>query len=285
MGNAPNHQRVGLIGYPLGHSLSPVFQQAAFDALGIPAHYELWPTSPEDVPAVIAGLRQPGMLGCNITVPHKEAVLPLVDEVAPSAARLGAANTIVRLPDSRLRADNTDLHGFSQSLAEAELALDGATVVVIGAGGAARAVLVALATLGVARIVVANRNLARAARLIDELALDERATPVPLDGTRLEPLLAGAALLVNATAVGWHGDETPIDPAVLPPAIAVYDLTYRSTALLRAARARGLVTIDGLRMLVYQGARAFELWTGQPAPAAIMLTAAEAALAARERGA
>jgi shikimate dehydrogenase len=146
-------------------------------------------------------------------------------------------------------------------------------------------VLVALAEAGVARLTVANRHPARAECLIADLDLAAIATAVPLDDATLRPLLPGAALLVNATAVGWHGDDTPLDPALVPAGMAVYDLTYRSTALLRAARQRGLLAIDGLRMLVYQGARSFELWTGRPAPASVMLAAAEAALAAREAGA
>jgi shikimate dehydrogenase len=269
--------RVGLIGYPLGHSLSPAFQQAALDACGIAARYELWPTPPADLPAAVDRLRQPDTLGCNVTIPHKEAVLTLVDEVTPAVRRLGAANTLIRLPDGRLRADNTDLDGFRRSLAETGLSLRGATAVVLGAGGAARAVLVALADGGVARLIVANRHPERAARLIADLDLAATATAVPLDDDTLRPLMADAGLVVNATSVGWHGDETPLAPDLLPAGAAVYDLTYRSTALLRAARQRGLLALDGLRMLVYQGARSFELWTGQPAPVPIMLAAAEAA--------
>ena len=114
---ADGSKRVGLIGYPLGHSLSPAFQQAALDARGIAARYELWPTPPEGVPGLVAGLRRPDAFGCNVTIPHKEIVVGLVDESTPAVARLGAANTIVRLADGRLRADNTDLHGFGRTLA------------------------------------------------------------------------------------------------------------------------------------------------------------------------
>jgi shikimate dehydrogenase len=280
---ADGMKRVGLLGYPLGHSLSPAFQQAALDACGIAARYELWPTPPEAVPALVASLRQPDAFGCNVTIPHKERVVGLVDEAAPAVARLGAANTLVRLAGGRLRADNTDLYGFARTLAEAGLALRSATAVVLGAGGAARAVLVALAEAGVARLIVANRHPERAARLVAALGLTGIATAAPLADAALRPWLPGAALIVNATAVGWHGDETPLDPDLLPAGAAVYDLTYRSTALLRAARARGLLALDGLRMLVYQGARSFELWTGRAAPLPVMLAAAEAALAARER--
>jgi shikimate dehydrogenase len=280
-GGAP--QRVGLIGYPLGHSLSPVFQQAAFDACGIDARYELWPTPAEGVAAVVAGLRRPDALGCNVTVPHKELVVGLADERSAAVARVGAANTLVRLADGRLRADNTDLYGFRRALDEAGVAVRGATVVVLGAGGAARAVLVALAEAGVARLLVANRRPERAARLLAELDLAVLGEVAPLDGPALRDWLPGAALIVNATAVGWHGDETPLDPDWLPSGAAVYDLTYRDTALLRAARARGLAAHDGLTMLVYQGARSFELWTDQPAPVGVMLAAAEAGLAARAR--
>jgi shikimate dehydrogenase len=235
----------------------------------------------------VAGLRRPDAFGCNVTIPHKELVVGLVDESTPAVSRLGAANTIVRLPDGRLRADNTDLYGFGRTLTEAGLALRGATALVLGAGGAARAVLAALAEAGVARLVVANRHPHRAARLIDALDLAGLAAAAPLDAESLSPVLPAAALVVNATAVGWHGDETPLVDdllGLLPVGAVVYDLTYRQTALLRAAGARGLTALDGLRMLVYQGARSFELWTGRAAPLPVMLAAAEAALADRDRG-
>lgn len=284
MSTAVTAQRVGLIGYPLGHSLSPSFQQAALDSCGIVARYELWPTPSAALADVVARLRQPDSLGANVTIPHKEAVLPLVDEVTAAVARLGAANTVIRLADNRLRADNTDLFGFRHALDEAGLPARGATALVLGAGGAARAVLVALVEAGARRLIVANRHPERAQRLINDLDLAALASIAELEPTTLRPLMPAVNLIVNATAVGWHGDETPLDPDLLPAGAAVYDLTYRSTALLRAAQARGLATLDGLRMLVYQGARSFELWTGQTAPLAIMLAAAEAALAARERG-
>jgi shikimate dehydrogenase len=274
--------RVGLIGYPLGHSLSPAFQQAALDAAGIAARYELWPTPPADLPAVVDRLRRADSLGCNVTVPHKEAVLGLVDALAPGAARLGAANTIVREADGRLRADNTDLIGFRRALGDAGLAIAAGPALLLGAGGAARAVLAALLDGGAPRVIVANRHPARAERLIADLgagSVAEAASPGEVAGATW---LAEVRLVINATSGGWHGDETPIDPAALPPTAAVYDLTYRATALLRAARARGLTAVDGLRMLVYQGAASFELWTGRPAPVAVMLAAAERALAARE---
>jgi shikimate dehydrogenase len=148
-------------------------------------------------------------------------------------------------------------------------------------------VLAALAEAGVARLVVANRHPHRAARLIDALDLAGLAAAAPLDAESLSPVLPAAALVVNATAVGWHGDETPLVDdllGLLPVGAVVYDLTYRQTALLRAAGARGQTALDGLRMLVYQGARSFELWTGRAAPLPVMLAAAEAALAARDRG-
>lgn len=284
MSGAVSPRRVGLLGYPLGHSLSPIFQQAALDALGIAARYELWPTPPEELPAAVARLRQPDTFGANVTVPHKEAVLALVDERTPAVQRLGAANTLIRLPDGRLRADNTDLDGFRRALTEAGLPARNARILVLGAGGAARAVLVALADAGARHLTVANRNLDRAARLIDDLGLGDRATAEPLSAAALEPIMGTIDLIVNATSIGWHDNETPIEPALIPDGAAVYDLTYRSTALLQSARQRGLATLDGLTMLVYQGARSFELWTGQAPPLAIMLAAARAALAERERG-
>jgi shikimate dehydrogenase len=275
--------RVGLIGYPLGHSLSPRFQQPAFDALGINARYDLWPLPPEAVAEHVAGLRQLDALGCNVTVPHKELVVRLADETTATVTRLGAANTLVRLTDGRLLADNTDVYGFERSLSEAGVAVRGETVIILGAGGAARAVLAVAADQGAAHLIIANRHPERAARLIADLALGDRALAVPLTEADLAPHLATCRLLVNATSLGWHGDDSPLPIAGLTAGAAVYDLTYRETFLLRDARARGLLGIDGLRMLVYQGARSFELWTGRDAPVAIMQAAAEAALAARPR--
>ena len=273
--------RLGVIGDPVAHSLSPAFQQPALDALRIPARFARWHTTAEELPARIASLREPGVLGANVTVPHKVAVMALLDDIAPPARRAGAVNTVVNR-DGRLIGDNTDIHGFTASVREGRVDPYSQSAVVLGAGGAARAVVLALHDLGVREIAIANRHVARA----EGLAADLPEAPVRVLGSEarlLREALRSAALLVNATSLGWKVGETPLPVdllAVLPPGALVVDLTYRDTLLLETARAHGLATMDGLAMLVHQGARSLELWTGREAPIAIMKVAAEQARAA-----
>ena len=286
--------KVGLIGDPVAHSLSPAMQQAALDALGVAARYELWRTPAADLAGRVASLRRDGVLGANVTVPHKLAVMGYLDEVTPLARRAGAVNTIV-VRDRRLVGDNTDVYGFGMALSEVWGGLGGrfdggegtasgvpkGGALVLGAGGAARAVVLALEGTGVAEITVANRDPDRARRLAADLAPTAmRVAPFDVDSLGQE--LRQAALVVNATAVGWHPGEAPMPLGLLaglPDGALVVDLTYRETDLLVAARGRGLGTLDGLPMLVYQGARALELWTGRAAPVGVMMEAARRARA------
>jgi len=277
-------QRVGLIGDPVAHSLSPALQQPAFDALGIAARYELWQTSAEALPVRVAGLRAPDLLGANVTVPHKQAVVRLLDDVSALARRAGAVNTIINR-DGHLVGENTDISAFATALREVCPEAEQRGVLLLGAGGAARGVILALETLGVRQIAIVNRNRERARRLASEI----RSMPIDVvagDDIGLLAALEQARVLVNATSLGWHPGETPL--AVdhlqrLPSDSLVIDLTYRDTDLLIAARERGLRTLDGLSMLIHQGARAFELWTGQPAPLDVMRQSVQQAAAARER--
>lgn len=274
--------RLGVIGDPVAHSLSPAMQQPAFDALGIPAVYELWPTPAHELPARIMALRDPDVLGASVTVPHKRAVMDYLDEVTPLARRAGAVNTVIHR-DGQLTGDNTDIEGFATSLIEACPNARVRYALVLGAGGAARAVVLALEALGLARIVVANRSRERG----QALAADLEPAPIAvtsLDERELLPELRRASILINATSLGWHPGESPIPLdwlGALPANALVVDLTYRDTDLLVAARERGLRTLDGLPMLVYQGAKAFQLWTGREAPLAVMMKAARQARAAR----
>lgn len=275
---------MGVIGDPVAHSLSPALQQPALDALGVPARYELWSTPAPELPERIAGLRAPDVLGANVTVPHKLAVMDYIDEVSTTARQAGAVNTIINR-EGRLLGDNTDVPGFAAALREVEPEPASRRALILGAGGAARAVALALGDLGLLEIVIANRSRERAALLAGDLA-PLPLTTVDLRDHSLRPVLPRVTLLVNATSLGWHAGETPLPLDLLgslPDNALVVDLTYRDTDLLRAARARGLATLDGLPMLVHQGARALELWIGQPAPLAVMREAAEAARAARER--
>jgi shikimate dehydrogenase len=271
-------RRVGVIGDPVAHSLSPVFQQAAFDALGIPATYERWHTPEKELPARIETLRAVDCYGANVTVPHKVAVASLVDELADVAQRLGAVNTVINR-DGHLIGDNTDLYGFQQSLLIARPALERDHVLVIGAGGASRAVVAALAGLGVAGITVANRTTARAEQMLTEIDVPG-ANVIPLSDWDLLSAIRDHSVIVNATAIGWNDDQAVLAPELLDAADhggLIVDLTYRDTPLLREARARGIQVLDGLPMLVYQGARSFEHWTGVDAPIDVMMSAAMAA--------
>lgn len=268
--------KLGVIGDPVSHSISPAMHQPALDALGINADYERWHTPAAELPSRLALLRQPGFLGANVTVPHKQAVIPYLDEISPLARRAGAVNTIL-CRNGQLSGDNTDIPGFATSLLEACSDAAQRSVLLLGAGGAARGVALALSQLGVSSISVLNRNVARA----DELCAD-----LGISGMRATASAAAdytaADILVNATALGWKAGEMPVTAealARLPDHALVVDLTYRDTPLLIAARERGLATLDGLGMLVHQGAHAFRLFTGQPAPLDIMWAAA---LRARE---
>lgn len=273
--------RLGVIGDPVAHSLSPALHQPALDRLGIPAVYERWHTSATDLRSRIESLRDPEILGASVTVPHKIAVMSMIDEVSPAARRAGAVNTIVNRGGT-LFGDNTDIYGFGVAVSDALGGRMPQVAIVLGAGGAARAVVLALEAAGAAEIVVSNRDDERARQLAHDLH-PAPLRPMRLDADFLTREFPRAGLLVNATSLGWHPGETPIPLPrldLLPARAVVADLTYRDTDLLLAAQVRGLKTADGLAMLVHQGARAFELWTGAPAPVETMLAAAHAARAA-----
>ena len=280
-------QYLGVIGEPGKRSLSPVFQQAALDALDLELKYEAWPTPPEGLPTRITGLRAPTVRGANVTIPHKESALPLLDEVDDLARRVGAVNTIVNR-DGRLSGHNTDVEGFLRALAECAFDPVRANVAIAGAGGAARAVIVALANAGARSITILNRTIDRAERLIADLSSESDARLTALDATRENwaNVAARAELLVNCTSLGTAGtseeDTSPIPAEFIRPEMLIYDLVYRpaETRLLLDARAQGACTIGGLPMLIYQGAASFKIWTGEDAPVDVMLRAAEGALAA-----
>ena len=273
--------RAAVIGKPIGHSLSPAIQNAAFQATRFPAWYEAIELEPEEAPSFFALLRQPRWLGVNVTIPLKETAAQLVDRRSSEAERAGAVNTVVREGDL-LVGHNTDIPGFLRALREdARFDPVGTVAVILGAGGAARSCAVALADAGTRRVVLVNRDVARAERLVRALGLAgvEAAT-----GELAEAACRAADLLVNATSVGMEGgpapEALPMPIGWLPKGALVYDLVYRptETPLLRAAQASGLPTLGGLAMLVYQGASAFELWTGLAAPVDRMRAAAAAKL-------
>jgi shikimate dehydrogenase len=258
---------------------------AAIAALDLPYLYIPFSVRPEDLGPAIHSLIALGIVGVNLTIPHKQSVLPYLDEIAPEAQAIGAVNT-VHNDHGRLVGYNTDGDGFMGPLKAWGYAPRGRRAVVLGAGGAARSVVFRLVREG-ARIVVANRTVERALRLVaDVLAVahDGEIACIDLDDQAgLSEALAGAELLVNTTSVGMypHADaEPPVAPSALHPKLLVYDLVYNpvETRLLAGASAVGARTLNGVPMLVYQGAAAFKIWTGVDPPVDVMKRAVEAQL-------
>lgn len=261
--------KLGVIGYPIGHSLSPRMHNAALRALSLDGEYSAIAVESAGLTEAVRGLFAQGFAGLNVTIPHKQAILPLMDELANSARVIGAVNTIVKV-DGCMIGHNTDAAGFMRGLTNAGFNPAGARVFVMGAGGAARAVVYALCDAR-ASVVVWNRTYERAERLASEFGVDA-IDCLPM-GT-----LGRFDLIVNTTSVGMspHQDQTPLQfPMGERTPQWVYDLVYRprETRFLREARAAGARTIAGLDMLVYQGAEAFTLWTGLAAPVDVMRNA------------
>jgi shikimate dehydrogenase len=279
-------QYLGVITGPSKQSTSPAFQQAAIDALDLGLRYERWATEPSGLATRVTGLRAPSVLGANVTIPHKEAVMPLLDELDPLVQKVGAVNTIMNR-DGRLFGYNTDVEGFLRALRE-DGGFDprGKNVAVAGAGGAARAVVVALTEAGAGSVAVLNRTPARARRLTEELR--RHAGRTALEALDASPeswakVAARAELLVNCTSLGSAGpdeDRSAVPAELIRPEMLVFDLVYRptDTRLLRDARSRGARTCGGLPMLIYQGAASFKIWTGRDAPVDVMFAAARKVL-------
>ncbi|USZ69112.1 shikimate dehydrogenase [Halorussus salilacus] len=270
----------GLLGNPVGHSLSPPMHEAAYDALGTDARYVTFEPAPDDLGAAIEGAQALGIAGLNVTIPFKENALAHV-EPDDLAARIGAVNTVDFAGDGRPRGYNTDATGVRRAFAHHDVTLAGRDAVVVGAGGAARAAAFALADAS-ASVHVANRTVSRAEALADDIegatGESERATAGGLE--TLETRVPDADLLVNATSVGMEEDRSPVPADALHGDLAVLDAVYRplETRLLREARERGATTVDGAWMLLYQGVEAFERWTGRDAPVDAMNEALRARL-------
>ncbi len=281
--------RAVLLAHPAGHSLSPVLQNAAFEAAGLDVTYEAWDVPPERLAATVAALRDDrSVLGANVTVPHKRTVMATLDGLDPDARAIGAVN-VLRRTEAGLVGGNSDGAGFLRSLAEAGLDPAGRSVLLVGAGGAARAVGWSLAARGVASLSVANRTFETAEDLVAAWRQSFpklRPRAVPTD--ELGEAVAVSDVVVNATSVGMERGGVDPDESPLPasawaggPDRWAVDLVYRPRVprFLRDADAAGLRTIGGLGMLLHQGAVAFEAWTGRPAPVAEMRAALHAALA------
>lgn len=275
---------VALLGQPVGHSVSPAMQEAAFAAVGLPWRYLAFDVNAASFPEAVNGLRALGFVGANVTVPHKAAAAALADTADERVRRAGACNTL-RFTAGRVEGINTDVPGFIEAIDAAfgTSTLRDATVLVVGAGGAARGVLLACAEQGARRVRLLNRSLDKARALADLFAPAPWLTVAPLEDRVFAASLADVDVVVQTTAVGMApaAEATPAPwPDTLPAGLRVYDLIYtpRPTRFLREAAERGARGSDGLGMLVAQGALAFEYWTGRPAPRDVMRIAAEAAL-------
>jgi shikimate dehydrogenase len=282
-------KRVVLIGHPVAHSLSGAMQGAAFEHAGIDARYELWDRAPIALPDAIAEIRSDDdFLGANVTIPHKERVVPLVDRLTEEAQATGAVNTITR-EGKRLVGHNTDVPGFKVALDK----LVGRqkmprTALVLGAGGGARAVVYGLIREGFQRIVIFNRHLHRAEALVKHFgrtASHMELRAMPWHESIIEAELGKSKVLINATSIGLTSDASPIPAEILAPDLLVLDLIYAKTRLLRDAAAAGDAVADGELMLLHQGAAAFTLWTGLPAPIDVMQAALSTARAGGVRSA
>jgi shikimate dehydrogenase len=269
-------QICALIGDPVEHTVSPAMHNAAFKKLGLDYLYIPFRVEPERLAQAVAGLRALNVRGFNVTIPHKVSIIPLLDRLDPLAAKIGAVNTVVNT-GGLLQGYNTDAEGFLRALTGRGIDPLGKNIVILGAGGASRAISFVLARHG-ARLTILNRKLeldwaVDIARLIQkELGKDVKVGE--LTPRTLSPALAKADMLVNATSVGMSpaGARSPVPARLLKRRLVVFDIVYNpiETKLLREAKAAGAKVIGGVAMLAWQGALAFEKWTGQPAPVDLM---------------
>ena len=282
-------KRIGIIGYPIRHSASPAFQQAALDYRGVDARFEAWAVEPGTVVQWMAEQDRDDLLGFGVTVPHKQEIMKVLDYVDDDAATIGAVNTVVVSKDKRLLGYNTDAYGFLHALQEdGGFSPPGQHVLVLGAGGVSRAVCTVLLREGVASLTLANRTVARAEALLADLDVGAtQVEAVSIEPTALTTALAAKepmALIVNCTSLGMlHGPDeeaSPLAGELIPSTALVFDLVYNpaETPLMKLAATAGAKTLGGLSMLVYQGTKGFQLWTGVEAPLDVMMAAAKKAV-------
>ena len=270
----------GLIGDPIEHSMSPAMHNAAFKNRGLDYVYLPFRVAKTRLGEAILGIKALNIRGLNVTIPHKVSVIPLLDELDPLAEKIGAVNTIIN-NDGVLKGYNTDAHGFLRAMLEQDIEPDGKSIVMLGAGGASRAISFILAERG-ANLVILNRQLELdwAVKLGNSISrtFGREVKALELNEQNLAPVLRKANILVNTTSVGMspNTNETPIPARLLESDLVVFDIVYNpvKTKLLTEAESAGAKAISGLEMLVWQGALAFEMWTGLTAPLEIMRKAA-----------
>lgn len=263
----------GIIGYPVKHSKSPQFQTAAFLSLKINGIYLPFEVKPEDLRNAVSGIKALSIKGVNVTVPHKEEIVKYLDEISQEVQYIGASNTIKNI-DGYLIGYNTDAYGFIEGLKEILPEPHKKNFLIIGAGGASRAVLYGLINEGVQNIIVANRTVERVYNIIEDFKtlnrfIDQIIQPVRLD--QIEENLNNVDVIVNTTSVGLKDEDPPLfDYSKIKKDHIVVDIIYKKTKLLKEAEKKGCLYQDGLPMLLYQGAKAFEIWTERKAPIGVM---------------
>jgi len=264
----------GVIGDPIEHTMSPAIHNAGFTKLGLDYLYVPFHVRKGELGKAIDGMRALNIRGLNVTIPHKVTIIPLLDELDPLAERIGAVNTVTN-DDGVLKGYNTDASGFLQALLKRGIKPKGKNVVILGAGGASRAISFILAERG-AHLVILNRQLKKAEELSSRLSttFEKEVKALQLAAENLAQVLDGADILVNATSVGMSPDinETPLPSNLLKPGLIVVDIVYNpiKTRLLREAEEAGTETVSGVDMFVWQGVLAFEIWTGVKAPIELM---------------
>jgi shikimate dehydrogenase len=292
---------IGLIGYPVKHSISPYFQQVALDYYGLDIRYELWETVSSQLQETMKNLKNPQNIGANVTVPYKETVLPLLDEVDTLAGSIGAVNTIVK-KDDRLVGFNTDAYGFIEALnKEGHFNPEGKRVVILGAGGVARAVTFVLIQKNVGSLAITDGIFERASELAKNLVSYKKKTSTGSKdlttninafewrNLSLVRTLKNCDLIVHCTTIGMKDGpqegKSPLTLEVIPENILIYDVVYTPsiTPLLSLAQKAGANILGGLPMLIYQGAASFKLWIGKEAPIDIMFNSAEEILTGEKR--
>ncbi|HUV55320.1 MAG TPA: shikimate dehydrogenase [Candidatus Krumholzibacteriaceae bacterium] len=265
-------KRCYLVGYPVEHSMSPAMHNAAFKALGIDAEYKLAPVEPGQLGAFIEKLREGDVLGANVTIPHKVEVMRHLDHVDETAHAIGAVNTIVHI-DGRLTGYNTDATGGVKALTEMYGGLNGRNVTILGAGGASRAITYQISRVD-CRVTVLNRSVEKARKLVDDLRPTASAELRYGGLNQLPGVIVGTDVLINTTPVGMSPktSDSPVPEELLHGGLFVFDVIYNpiKTKLLKDAEAKGAGTLSGVKMLVYQGAEAFRMWTGVEPPLDIM---------------
>jgi shikimate dehydrogenase len=273
---------VGVFGSPVAHTASPVMQNAAFAALGMNWVYVAYRVEPQNLRPALIGARDMGLTGVNLTLPHKILAVDVVDEVHSEARKLGSVNTVL-MEHGKLRGFNTDGYGFAKAIEEEfNFTLEGKRVLILGAGGAGRAIAVKCALEGAALLCVANRTVERIEPIAKEVATTKTAfRALKLNSKEIVRHMDEIDLLVNATSVGLKaGESLGLEPGLFSPKLFVYDTIYRpaETELLRVAAEAGAKVANGASMLVHQGAKSFEIWTKRKAPVAVMRRALKAAI-------